>query len=258
MRTSWAFAPLVSSFFAATWALPRNAAAAVDSALIGTWQLQWPGAPIFWALREDGVYRLYGLGANPGQHGMVEATGGRFSMKSAFWADQGTYQLSDADTWVITGVLGPGTWKRVWAPGAPGGTMTSTAGTCGLVTPQEVALVLREPVDGGPDRRDPNGCAFQSSLSDFHSIRLISYPSRRQAWELDRRNPSPRMIAVPGVGEDAYAEINAGGDLVLNVLKGSTELRITLTMKPGATAEDLPLLGALAHAADGRLSGFFQ
>jgi hypothetical protein len=248
---------LLASFLLCAATLSGPATAAVDPALIGTWQLQWPGAAIYWAVREDGVYRLYGLGANPGQLGLLEATGGKFSMKSVFFADAGPYQLANADTWIVTGALGPGTWKRVWAPGAPGGSISSTAGTCGLATAEEVALVVREPVSGGPDRRNPADCLFTASLSDFHEIRFNVYPSRRQAWMNDRRVPNPRLITVPGVGEDAYAEINAGGDLVLNVLKGGTELRITLSMKPGATPDDLPLLGELARAADRRLSAFF-
>jgi hypothetical protein len=61
------------------------------------------------------------------------------------------------------------------------------------------------------------------------------------------------MIEVPGVGEDAYAELDRGDHLVLRVLKGGAELRFTLTMKPAATAADTPLLGELARAADRRL-----
>jgi hypothetical protein len=47
--------------------------------------------------------------------------------------------------------------------------------------------------------------------------------------------------------------IDGGEHAVLRVLKGGTELRITLTMKPSATPEDVPLLGELAAAADKRL-----
>lgn len=232
---------------------PRVGHAAVDAPLVGTWQLQWQGPPIYWALREDGVYRLYGLGANPGQFGEVEAAGRKFSMKAAFFADAGSYELRDADTWIVTGRLGPGTWKRVWYPGDTGGMVTSKVGTCGLVTAAEVAQVLREPVRGTPDRRAAADCVFVSNLSEFHQVRVHTFPSRRQAWAIKRRNPDPRMINVPGIGEDAFATVDAGGHLVLDVLHGDTQLRITLAMKPGATPQDLPLLAELGRAADGRL-----
>jgi hypothetical protein len=233
-----------------------SASAAVDAALVGTWQLQWQGAAIYWALREDGVYRLYGLGANPGQLGELEAAGGKFSMKAAFFADAGTYELRDSETWIVTGRLGPGIWKRVWHPAAEGGTIASTSGACGLVTAAEVASVLREPVRGAAGRGDPPECVLQAALSDFHRVTVRASPSRRQAWEIKRAEPNPSMMTVRGIAEDAYAVLDGGGHLVLDVLHGGTELRITLTMKPGATPQDLPLLAALARAADGRLGIF--
>ena len=61
------------------------------------------------------------------------------------------------------------------------------------------------------------------------------------------------MIEVPGVGEDAYTELDGGQDAVLRVLKGGAELRFRLTMKPAATPEDVLLLGELARVADKRL-----
>jgi hypothetical protein len=92
------------------------AANAIDAALVGTWKLAWQGSDIFWAIRSDGVYRLHGPGAPARQLGRIEASQGRFSMKSPFWNDAGPYQLSNPDTLVITGQLGPGTWKRIWTP----------------------------------------------------------------------------------------------------------------------------------------------
>lgn len=35
---------------------------------------------------------------------------------SAVWMDSGTYRVNGS-TLSITGNLGPGTWKRIWAPG---------------------------------------------------------------------------------------------------------------------------------------------
>jgi hypothetical protein len=234
--------------------VPCVAGAAVDSALIGTWRLEWQGAPIYWALREDGVYRLYGLGANPGQLGQLEASGGKFSMQAFGFADAGPYQLNGRNVWIVTGRLGPGTWKRVWTPGGASGQDSNANQACSLVTAEEVARVLREPVKAAPERRDPtSSCEFKAALSDFHSLVLNLYPSRRQAWENTRSRRTPQMIEVPGAGEDAYAEIDGGQHVVLRVLRGGTELRFTLTMKPAATPADVPLLGELARAADRRI-----
>jgi hypothetical protein len=233
--------------------LPNVADAAIDPELIGTWQLEYPGGSIYWALREDGVYRLYGLGANPGQVGKLEASGGKFSMQAAFFADAGPYELKDANTWIVTGRLGPGTWKRVWKPGDASGTIAAGSPACGLVTAEEVALVLREPVKGGPARGDAGRCVFEAELSGFHEVEVYTFPSRRQAWMTERSRPDPRKINVPGIGEDAFVSIDGGEHAVLRVLKGGTELRITLTMKPSPTPEDVPLLGELGAAADKRL-----
>jgi len=42
-----------------------QAAEAVDRALVGTWQLEWPRPALYWAVRADGVYRMHGPGAMP-------------------------------------------------------------------------------------------------------------------------------------------------------------------------------------------------
>ena len=127
------------------------AADVIDPALVATWKLEWQRADLFWAIRSDGVYRLHGPGATARQLGKIEAKQGRFSMKAPLWADSGTYKLSNADTLVITGKLGPGTWQRVWTPTKTGAKEPAGPGACGLLAADEVAQVLRAPVTSGPD-----------------------------------------------------------------------------------------------------------
>jgi hypothetical protein len=91
--------------------------AEVDPRLIGTWQLQWAGAPIYWSIREDGTYEISGQGAGLGESGTFAAAAGRWSLRSPIRGeDGGTYELPNDDLWVGTGKLGPGVWARVRPP----------------------------------------------------------------------------------------------------------------------------------------------
>lgn len=231
------------------------AADAIDPAVVGTWKLEWQGADIFWAVRPDGVYRLHGPGARVRQLGRIEASQGRFWMKSPFWSDAGPYKLSNADTLVITGQLGPGTWRRVWVPVKTTLPQPPGVGTCGLLAEGEVAQVLRAPASGGFDRGNPDRCVYKSLLNSADQVSVTVIPARREAWYLKRRTPQPSVIAVPGVGEDAYAERQTS-HLLVHILKGASQAAIRLTLTPDATMEDLPYLTELARAADQRLGGF--
>ena len=92
--------------------------AEVDPRLVGTWQLQWAGAPMYWSIRENGTYEISGPGAGLGESGTFAAAAGRWSLRSPIRGeDGGTYELPNDDLFVGTGKLGPGTWARV----RPGG-----------------------------------------------------------------------------------------------------------------------------------------
>ncbi|MBZ0166630.1 MAG: hypothetical protein K8I00_07455, partial [Candidatus Omnitrophica bacterium] len=86
----------------------------VDKPLRGTWALQWPGQPIFWEIKKNGTYTVSGPGAVAGHTGSLRASKGKWSLKSDTWGkDGGTYTLTNADTMLCIGKLGPGTWVRV-------------------------------------------------------------------------------------------------------------------------------------------------
>ena len=231
-------------------------AGALDAAVVGTWKLELPGSAIYWAVREDGVYRLHGPGANPRQVGKITATAGQWSIQAPIWADAGTYKLNGTDTWQVTGRLGTGTWKRVWAPSKSAAGPPAGAGRCALLSLDEAARALRGPATAGADPREPNGCLFKSQLSDFDRIAITQIPARRQAWMTTRKQPSPLRLDIPGVAEDAYAE-SQGEHMVAHLLKGATQVAIRLTLVPPAEpgALDLPALTALAQAVDRRLGG---
>jgi hypothetical protein len=232
---------------------PAPAGNAVDPALMGTWKLEWPRPDLFWTVRSDGVYRMHGPGANPRQLGKLEAGQGRFSMKSLTWIDSGTYRISSPDTLVITGQLGPGTWKRVWTPGAKGSQGSPGPASCRLFTENDVAQFLGAPVAATLDTRGNAPCVYKSLLSSSDAVSVSAYPSRRQAWFNTRKAQKPTMTTVPGVGEDAYVEYAGAGALELHILNGQDQFRVRFQLTPDTSAEDVPAAIELARAAGRRL-----
>jgi hypothetical protein len=228
----------------------------VDRALVGTWQLDWPGPALYWAVRADGVYRMHGPGAKPRQIGRLDAQGGTFSMASAVWMDSGSYRVN-GNSLSITGRLGPGTWKRVWAQGQSAST-PSGPGACSLVSPDDAAQLLGAPVTGGPDvRAGENGCLFRSTLSNLDSLTVRIRRNQGQFFQNLRKSATTSAIDVPGVGQQAWAK--AGGmDSIdqLAFLRGDTWVTISASLQPGITRTDLPALATLARAIDRRLSDF--
>jgi len=237
---------------------PVPAADVIDPALVGTWKLEWQGPDIFWAIRSDGVYRLHGPGAKPRQLGRIEASQGRFSMKSPFWIDSGPYKLSNPEKLVITGQLGPGTWRRVWILTKTGSQEPAGPYACGLLAADEVAQVLRAPVTGGPDpRAGEGGCLFRSQLGSLDQISIKVRQNNAGFFQNHRRSRGESIVDVPGVGDQAYAE-RAGGDNLGNFqfLRGGLWVTIEAGLNPEATMDDLPYLVELSRAADRRLGGF--
>lgn len=79
--------------------------AKMDQALIGTWQFDGTTAQMFWVVRAGGDYRLHGWGVPVPQRGRFDGKGGKWSVTAPGWQDSGSYQLTDADTWVVTSTL---------------------------------------------------------------------------------------------------------------------------------------------------------
>ena len=235
--------------------VPASAADVVEPALVGTWKLQWPRADFFWAVRPDGIYRMHGPGATR-QLGKMEAKQGRFSMKSPIWTDAGTYTIGTADTLVITGQLGPGTWKRVWSPANRGSQQPPGSGTCVLLTEDEVAQVLRAPVSGGPDPKSPGGCVYQSQLGQFDRVHIPLPGSVDPAsWLRNKAIPRPHVVDIPDVADGAYAEYQTD-HAVVHMLKGTSAFKVRVSLIPAASKEDQPYLAGLARAAGRRLASF--
>ena len=227
----------------------------VEPALVGTWKLQWPRADFFWAVRPDGIYRMHGPGATR-QLGKMEAKQGRFSMTSPIWTDAGTYTIGTADTLVITGQLGPGTWTRVWSPANRGSQQPPGSGTCVLLTEDEVAQVLRAPVSGGPDPKSPGGCVYQSQLGQFDRVHIPLPGSVDPAsWLRNKAIPRPHVVDIPDVADGAYAEYQTD-HVVVHMLKGTSAFKVRVSLIPAASKEDQAYLAGLARAAGRRLASF--
>ena len=113
-RRSRRVRPSVVAIAIASLAFAACERAEVDPRLVGTWQLQWAGAPMYWSIRENGTYEISGPGAGFGESGTFAAAAGRWSLRSPIRGeDGGTYALPNDDVFVGTGKLGPGTWARV-------------------------------------------------------------------------------------------------------------------------------------------------
>jgi hypothetical protein len=91
--------------------------APVDHELVGAWEILVPNSlgQTRWVgeIREDGTYAFYSP-AN-GHSGTFEAEKGHWSLvsKTTLWKDQGTYDVSNLDVLVVTGILGTGRGKRL-------------------------------------------------------------------------------------------------------------------------------------------------
>jgi hypothetical protein len=107
-------------------------ASKVDPKLVGTWDLQVPGAAGLsrwvWDIHENGTYDFHdeGPGGAPSHSGSLSASGGQYTLVSTTmaWNDTGTYRLEGDNTLVASGKLGTGSWRRVSpaaasVPGAP-------------------------------------------------------------------------------------------------------------------------------------------
>lgn len=232
---------------------PEPSRSAIDPALVGTWKLEYAGSAIFWVVRPDGTYRLHGPGARPRQFGRMEGSKGRWSIRSDAWADEGTYDLADAKTWIVTGKLGTGTWKQVWKPAEGSPSAVSGSGACRLVTPAEVARVLYSPAPGQQDSpAKAEGCRFRSILSSLDEVTITTRPNVSSFFQNHRKSRNS-AADVPGVGDQAFAELTAGSALVLQFLKAGTWVTLQLRLQPSAMIEDIPYLAELGRAIAGRL-----
>jgi hypothetical protein len=254
MKMSWLSAALL--FAAAMVMTPAHGE--VDPALVGTWHLQGGIANVFWVVRPNGDYRLHGPGVRPAQRGRFDSGGGKWSVSAPGWKDAGTYRLADASTWVVTSPLGTGTWKRVWSPSEPQQDARGDWGVCDWLKPSEVAVVLAAPVKGPEGigaiitdtREATGGCRFESQFGGERvELEVQSTVNKRQDTFGLARRAAQNPVAVPGLGEEAYATVD--GPMVK--VRGKNRI-VTLTLNiTASSAEDLPALIQLAGIAHSRI-----
>jgi hypothetical protein len=106
---------------AETPATPAPPPAAIDPALVGTWEIMVPSdrglSRWIWRIMGDGTYKFHAEGprAAPPHEGTITAINGHWSIHAikgiAGYDDGGSYEVRDT-TAVITGKLGTGYWKR--------------------------------------------------------------------------------------------------------------------------------------------------
>lgn len=239
---------------AVSFVVPPPAIGSIDPALVGTWKLEYAGPAIFWVVRPDGTYRLHGPGAKPRQFGKMEGSKGRWLVQSEVWADEGSYKIADAKTWIVTGKFGTGTWKQVWKPAEGSPKAVSGSGACRLVTPAEVARVLYSPAlaqEDNPAKGD--GCRFRSIFSSLDEVSITTRPNVGSFFQNHRKSRATSAMDVPGVGDQAYTELTAGSALILQFLEGGTWVTLQLRLQPNAMMEDLPYLAELGRAVAARI-----
>ena len=101
--------------------VPAPPPAAIDPALVGTWEIMVPGdrgsSRWIWRIMSDGTYKFHAEGAHAARahEGAITAMNGRWSIQAIKglpgYSDGGSYEVRDASA-VITGKLGTGYWKR--------------------------------------------------------------------------------------------------------------------------------------------------
>ncbi len=102
-------------------AVPAPPPAAVDPALVGTWEIMVPSdrgsSRWTWRIMSDGTYKFHAEGAHAARahEGTIAAMNGHWSIQAIKglpgYSDGGSYEVRDASA-VITGKLGTGYWKR--------------------------------------------------------------------------------------------------------------------------------------------------
>jgi hypothetical protein len=193
---------------------------------------------MYWQVRADGHYRLFGVGARPNEHwGVMTAGQGRFSSKSSFGADGGPYSIS-GDVWTATGKLGSGSWSKVWTAGGNG-----SSGTCPLVDPALVESILGTYFKV---RRRGEGCEFNSTIAGSGELTIaVTRPQgfAPKSFDTARRLGSGVKIDVPNVGDRAF--VNGP---TIKILKGGVIIIISLALHPAPADSDMAGLIKLGQA----------
>ena len=87
----------------------------VDPNIVGTWEIEVPGGLWVLAIHRDGTYQFHSEARDgaPSHAGSFSARDGQWSLTATTgYMDKGTYALQGSDTWIATGQLGIGAWRR--------------------------------------------------------------------------------------------------------------------------------------------------
>lgn len=97
-------------------------AAGVDPGTVGKWQLSVNGGLWIWEIHPDGTYEFHSEAADgvAPHTGTFAASDGVWSLQATNgYTDSGTYTLESSDTFLATGHLGTGSWRRVSGSSSP-------------------------------------------------------------------------------------------------------------------------------------------
>ena len=87
----------------------------VDPKIVGTWELAQKHGSWVLEIHPDGTYSFHSEardGTAPNS-GTFSTSDGHWSLTATTgYADGGSYRLEDTNTWIATGRLGSGTWRR--------------------------------------------------------------------------------------------------------------------------------------------------
>jgi hypothetical protein len=209
-----------------------HALAQLDPGIVGRWQLQWAGREMFWHVRPDGAYRLIGVGARPAEHwGQLQASGGKWSTQRPNGGEAGTYELR-ANTWIVTGPLGPGTWVRVWPTGAPSGT------SCPFIDVAAVEQIFATPLQNRMTAESCELMATRVGMTEGVKVSVETFAPGMDTTRLFRgrcatgTNTDPRIRCIQGVGEAAYFDNNA----TFYTYRGNTRIAVDVGTYPANQA----------------------
>ena len=173
-------------------------------------------------------------------------------------AGRGNLSPVDASTWVITSPIGTGTWNRIWSPNQRQQDARGDWGVCDWLKPSEVAYILAARVKApegihavNTDTREATGgCRFESQLGGERvELEVQSTVNKRDDILALARRTAKNPIAVPDLGEDAYATVD--GPLVK--VRGKYRVITLNLIITASSAEDLPALIELARIAYSRI-----
>jgi|SRR5580704_5940228 hypothetical protein len=99
--------------------IPCNSAPAkpaeVDPSVVGIWELKLEGGPWVLEIHRDGTYTFHSEARDgaASHAGNFSASNGHWSLiANSGYRDWGTYVLQGQNTWIATGHLGTGAWRR--------------------------------------------------------------------------------------------------------------------------------------------------